>query len=110
MGMKSRSGYGQRDEALAANETRTPFAVGDRVRVANDPDHGPGPWPDEPTGVVATHPLAPKGQAWVATSTRVGVRRTYWVRFDIPQRDTEGDGPYAESEVLDRYLAPCGDE
>jgi hypothetical protein len=82
------------------------FELGDRVKVRRDPDYGPGPWPDEPTGTIAQHPLAPEGQPWVETVTRLGLRRTYWVQFDRPQRDTEGDGPYPESEVLDYYLVP----
>jgi len=82
------------------------FAVGDRVKVRRDPDHGPGPWPDEPTGTVADHPLAPEGQSWVATAMRYRARRTYWIRFDEPQLDADGDGPYSDSEVLERYLEP----
>jgi hypothetical protein len=30
---------------------------------------------------------------------------TYWVRFDEPQLDADGDGPYERSQVLGRYLA-----
>jgi hypothetical protein len=26
------------------------------------------------------------------------------VEFDVPQRDTDGDGPYSMSEVLNQYL------
>jgi hypothetical protein len=29
---------------------------------------------------------------------------TYWVRFDEPQYDTDGDGPYDTSQVLGKYL------
>jgi hypothetical protein len=29
---------------------------------------------------------------------------TYWVQFDEPQRDTDGDGPYESSQVLSKYL------
>lgn len=29
---------------------------------------------------------------------------TYDVEFDVPQRDTDGDGPYSMSEVLGQYL------
>jgi hypothetical protein len=90
---------------VVTDETAT-FTVGDRVKVRRDPEYGPGPWPDEPTGMVAAHPGAPEGEAWVATTTRLGVRRSYWIRFDSPQRDADGDGPYSESEVLDRYLLP----
>jgi hypothetical protein len=29
---------------------------------------------------------------------------TYWIEFDTPQLDADGDGPYAGSQVLDRYI------
>jgi len=28
----------------------------------------------------------------------------YWVRFDDPQMDADGDGPYLRSQVLEQYL------
>jgi len=37
---------------------------------------------------------------------RYRARRTYWIRFDEPQLDADGDGPYSDSEVLERYLEP----
>jgi hypothetical protein len=42
-------------------------------------------------------------------STIQGPERTYWVEFDEPQRDPDGDGPYASSQVLERYLEPADD-
>jgi hypothetical protein len=35
---------------------------------------------------------------------REGTLRTYWVEFDEPQLDTDGDGPYYKSQVLEKYL------
>jgi len=29
----------------------------------------------------------------------------YWVRFDEPQIDADGDGPYAEGEIDSAYLS-----
>ncbi len=37
---------------------------------------------------------------------RHGPMLTYWVRFDEPQRDVDGDGPYESSQVLGKYLQP----
>ncbi len=37
--------------------------------------------------------------------TTSGLRRFYWVVFDEPKIDADGDGPYAEAEILDIYLA-----
>ena len=28
----------------------------------------------------------------------------YWITFDDPQLDVDGDGPYASSQVLGKYL------
>lgn len=77
------------------------WAVGSRVRVRQDPDFPPGPWPSEPMGRIAA---APDGQSFVEVDTRQGIERTWWVVFDEPQLDTDGDGPYRESQVLERHL------
>ena len=79
------------------------FQVGQRVKIRRDKDYGPGPWPAEPTGVVHQHPLAADGEVSVPTQTVRGPRRSYWIAFDVPQFDTDGDGPYTLSEVLDKY-------
>lgn len=72
------------------------FVIGTRVQVLSDPDYGPGPWPAEPFGKIVGPPEAVEG--------RVGMLTTYWVEFDEPQLDTDGDGPYSKSQVLGRYL------
>ena len=33
-----------------------------------------------------------------------GSLTTYWVEFDEPQLDPDGDGPFARSRVLEKYL------
>jgi len=83
--------------------------VGQMVKIRLDPDYGPGPWPAEPTGVVRRHPLAAIGEVSVPTETLLGLRRRYWIAFDVPQFDADGDGPYVVSEVLDRYIELVGD-
>lgn len=80
------------------------FRLGQRVRIRRDQDYGPGPWPAEPTGVVGRHPDAATGEISVPTETLLGLRRTYWVTFDVPQFDPDGDGPSSVSEVLDKYI------
>ena len=80
------------------------FQVGDRVQVRRDPKHGPGPWPAEPMGVVMKHPLSGDGAIWRPVETTTGPRRFYWIAFDEPQLDADGDGPYMTAEVLDRYV------
>lgn len=74
------------------------WETGARVHVRQDPEFGPGPWPAEPTGTVRSGPEIIEG-------TR-GLMATYWVQFDEPQYDTDGDGPYDSSQVLGKYLEP----
>jgi hypothetical protein len=80
------------------------YQVGSRVQVMRDPEFGPGPWPAEPTGRVTS---SPSGEPFVVVQTRKGPERTWWITFDEPQRDADGDGPYTRSQVLERYLRPA---
>ena len=82
--------------------------AGDRVLVHRDPTRGPGPWPTEPLRAVTVHPLAEPGRVGRPTDTTTGPRWFSWVVFDDPQCDADGDGPYPESEILDRYLERLG--
>ena len=68
--------------------------------VRRDPDYGPGPWPSEPHGTVS----GAGGPCYTLVETMRGSERSYWITFDEPQRDTDGDGPYESSQVLERYL------
>jgi hypothetical protein len=72
------------------------LGIGTRVTVRRDPEFGPGPWPAEPEGRIAGPPESVQG--------RDGFLTTYWVVFDEPQLDTDGDGPYESSQVLERHL------
>lgn len=81
--------------------TSQTLAVGAHVRVLRDPEFGPGPWPSEPTGRLVAYS---DGSANVVVQTLQGPERTWMVLFDEPQRDTDGDGPYERSDVLERYL------
>ena len=51
-------------------------------------------------GTVGSHELV---------STMQGPEQTYWIEFDEPQRDADGDGPYRGSQVLARYLEVVDD-
>jgi hypothetical protein len=77
-----------------------PLQPGTRVRVRQDPDFGPGPWPAEPTGQVAQV----DGRAFEEIELRLGRDRVYFIQFDEPQYEADGDGPYTSSEVLGTYL------
>ena len=79
------------------------FERGTRAKVIRDSEHGPGPWPDQPTGVVGAAGLDSEYQI---VETSDGPTRSYWVTFDDPQWVAEGDGPYVTAQVLERYLVP----
>lgn len=68
------------------------------MRVRQDKKFPPGPWPAEPTATVTDGPELVAGRHWWQRLP------TYWVRFDEPQRDADGDGPYSTSQVLGQYL------
>jgi hypothetical protein len=82
---------------------RNDLGVGSRVLVVQDPQFGPGSWPSQPTGRIVAFPT---GEAFLEVGTRQGLERSSWVAFDEPQRDADGDGPYRESQVLERHLRP----
>ena len=77
------------------------LAPGTRVRVLRDSDFGPGPWPDEPAGRIGAFG---RGNVFEIVQTTAGPTRTYWVTFDEPQHDVDGNGPYTRAQVLERYL------
>jgi hypothetical protein len=74
-------------------------APGSRVRVIRDPEWD-GPWRQEFLGTVdglaAPQPVS-------HAQARTG-EFEYWVRFDEPQFDCAGDGPYRKALIWSRYL------
>jgi hypothetical protein len=46
------------------------------------------------------------GSAFSWVETMNGPEIQYWVAFDEPQFDGDGDGPYTAAEVLARYVEP----
>jgi hypothetical protein len=75
------------------------LVAGTRVRVVRDRTWD-GPWKREFLGVIdamgapepAQHASADLGEF------------VYWVTFDNPQYDSDGDGPYRKAQVWGRYL------
>ncbi len=83
------------------------FRVGDRVRVRQDRQFPPGPFPGEPLGRVENYPgMAAPYRELVSTT---GTHLMYWIVFDTPQVDADGDGPYGSAEVRSKYLEPAED-
>jgi hypothetical protein len=86
---------------------RTRFVVGDRVRVSNDFF-----WAKGATGTISAPPDAVTSISgpWDDGLTRqevsaLGTNTTYWVWFDDPQLDAEGDGPYSGGVIWEQALS-----
>ena len=85
------------------------YAKGDRVRVVPNWN-----WEQACTGQIAEPPAGvvelteEDGDAWNGCRRTVqslkGPIEFYWVVFDQPQRDGDGDGPYLAGEVEEEYL------
>ena len=87
---------------------RNVFKAGDRVRVRRDPHFPPGPsFPAEPFGTVQNYPGTAQPYREIASPT--GAHRFYWIEFESPQVDADGDGPYVSAEVNVKYLESPAD-
>lgn len=62
--------------------------AGDRVQIRTEYH-----WAQGATGTIVDH-LEPR----IVESLR-GPLLCYWVEFDEPQHDADGDGPYVEAEI-----------
>lgn len=72
---------------------------GSRVTVVRASDWD-GPWPVEFPGTIdATDPPEPNDHAQALSGEFL-----YWVTFDTPQHDSDGDGPYRRAQIWGRYL------
>jgi hypothetical protein len=82
------------------------FAEKDRVRVSEDFF-----WARGATGTISEPPpevLTISG-SWDTNLTRqevsaLGEHTVYWVWFDVPQRDADGDGPYRAGCIWESAL------
>ena len=84
------------------------FSPGDRVRIAEDFF-----WAQGATGTVSTPPpeVTAISGPWDGGLTRqevsaLGTNTVYWVWFDEPQRDADGDGPYRGGQIWETALVP----
>jgi hypothetical protein len=87
-------------------------SLGDRVRLRGDALA----WGDlRAVGTIALPPeeVRVAVPAWRALARKLatprGLVRTYWVSFDEPQRDSDGDGPFIAGEVAERSFEPVLD-
>src|SRR5215212_1998040 len=93
------------------------LAIGARGRVRRDPRFPGGPWPSEPLATVVARPGlrgeidrgVGSGELFRLVKHRSGPERHYFVEFDEPQLDADGQdggGPYQSAEVWEAYLEP----
>ena len=75
------------------------FSHGDRVRVTEG-HH----WAKRATATIEQHPGAQPANCSRQVQSLQGMLTFYWVRFDEPQTDAEGDSGYVEAEIDERYL------
>jgi len=82
------------------------FQAGDRIVVS--PDYH---WAKNVTGTIGAPPASVVALSgpWQNNLTRnvkarLGMKVFYWVWFDEPQVDTEGDGPYSGGEIAEDVL------
>ncbi|MGX4735620.1 ferrous iron transport protein A [Kitasatospora griseola] len=89
------------DRPLDRRRPARALVPGARVTVVRSTEWD-GPWQVEFEGTVddlaapepVDHPRAREGES------------AYWVRFDAPQYDADGDGPYRKALIWERYLRP----
>jgi hypothetical protein len=82
------------------------FSAGDRIRVSNSFF-----WAKGASGTVSAPPDAVTAMsgAWDRGLTRretsaLGTNTVYWVWFDEPQHDADGDGPYRGGQIWESAL------
>jgi hypothetical protein len=67
-------------------------------------------WAQDAVGTIDEPPetVAALAEGWQGVfrmiQTPSGLRPFYWVTFDEPHRDAEGDGPYDGAEILEDAL------
>jgi hypothetical protein len=83
------------------------FSAGDHVQVSQD-----FYWAKGATGTISEPPaeVITVSGPWKNGLTRIeysalGENTVYWVLFDEPQRDADGDGPYAAGSIHEDALS-----
>ncbi|MFF2269300.1 hypothetical protein ACFVTZ_13605 [Cellulosimicrobium cellulans] len=91
--------------ALPRAWPRGAWPAGTRVRVVHDRAWR-GPWLQEFAGTVSAMAAPQPIQSPHAEAGEL----EYWVQFDQPQRNADGDGPYRKALIWDRHLVADADQ
>lgn len=81
------------------------FFTGQRVRLTENCGFVKGV-----EGIISYPPKTPildhdfGGNYFREVDTLKGKELSFWVKFDMPQYDSDGDGPYREGKILTKYL------
>jgi hypothetical protein len=85
---------------------KSKFSAGDRIQVSIDFF-----WAKGATGVISAPPVEVTGISgpWDGGLTQqevsaLGTNTVYWVWFDEPQHDADGDGPYRGGSIWESAL------
>jgi hypothetical protein len=83
------------------------FSINDRVRIAEEFF-----WAKGATGTITEPPPEVVGISgpWDNNLTRqersaLGIHTVYWVWFDVPQFDADGDGPYRGGSIHETAMS-----
>jgi hypothetical protein len=76
------------------------FGIGAQVHLRDASPSDPSPWPYEPSGII----VRSGGSALAGVWGRAAGGRMWWVQFDEPQSNAQGDGPFATAQVHEKYL------
>jgi len=80
------------------------FIIGQRVKISEDCH-----WAKSTKGTIGAPPYhmvqGYKGISRIVDGVK-GPIKFYFVEFDFPQYDADGDGPYKGGEIAEKYLMP----
>jgi hypothetical protein len=84
---------------------KTNFSIGSRIKISEGYS-----WAKNAIGTVSTPPdvIREISEGWKDNCREVKTLKgkviCYWIKFDRPHFDSDGDGPYSEAEIESEYL------
>lgn len=80
---------------------RSDFGIGAQVFVRDASAADTSPWPASPSGIIQRAGGSAVAGVWGRAAAG---GRLWWVEFDEPQLNADGDGPFASAQVLEKFL------